>query len=216
MSKDSRIRRLATYNDVSNTYRKIYNEDGKTIFFKEYAYWQNMNTRCNNPEYALKFPTYQGVSMGEDFKDYNMFVNWCRSCPQFYNNGWVLDKDILESGNKVYTGNLCTFVPPELNGFFIMRRFRRNKELPIGVSWCSSEGKYKVYCSQLNGKNRTIGRFLDVDLAAKAYVDYKNSLSKELISRWNGKVDDRVIKTLKSYDVRDYITHEVTYYNYQK
>ncbi|ADX89617.1 hypothetical protein TUST1-10_01025 [Vibrio phage ICP1_2004_A] len=194
----------------------VYTTGGKTKFYREYSYWRNMNTRCNNPNYSEKYPTYIDVCISEEFSDYDFFVGWCRSLEVFKNDHWVLDKDIILKGNKCYHPDLCTFVPSEVNGFFVMRTSKRDKDLPVGVSWCESEGKYKTYCSQLNGKNKTVGRFLNVDDAAIAYVTFKNNLAKELSSRWKGIVDERVIKTLNKYDVRDYITDEVTNYRYFK
>ena len=214
MRHDCTIKPLAPF--INGKFKRSYTQEGKTKFYKEYTYWHNMNTRCNNPKYAEKFPTYKGVFISEEFSDYDYFVEWCRSLDVFKNDGWVLDKDIILKGNKCYHPELCTFVPSELNGFFVMRSSVRNKELPVGVSWCESEGKFKTYCSQLNGKNKTVGRYLNVDDAAEAYVRYKNSLAKELLNRWKGQVDERVILTLDKYDVRDYITKEVTNYIYTK
>lgn len=214
MRYDCTIKPLAPL--IQGGYKRTYMECGKYKMYKEYSYWHNMNTRCNNPNYSEKFPTYRDVYMSEEFSDYNFFVNWCRSLTVFKNEGWVLDKDIISKGNKCYHPDLCTFVPSELNGFFVMRSSVRDMELPVGVTWCASENKFKVYCSQLNGKNKTVGRYLNIDDAANSYVNYKNSLAKELIKRWDGLVDKRVINTLKTYDVRDYITEDVTSYKYQK
>ncbi len=148
------------------------------------------------------------------FINYDLFVEWFRVLDVFKNDHWVLDKDIILKGNKCYHPDVCTFVPSELNGFFVMRYSKRDKELPVGVSWCESEGKFKTYCSQLNGKNKTVGRFRNMDDAGAAYVTFKNNLAKELTVRWRGLVDERVIMTLENYDVRDFITKEVTIYKY--
>ncbi|CAH9014247.1 putative AP2 domain-containing protein [Vibrio phage 501E54-1] len=214
MRKDSKVLKNAA--KLSNgMYEKTYKtSNGVQLQTKEYRYWHNMNTRCNNKNYKKKFPTYEGVFMSELFTDYNKFVDWCNLQPEFHNNGWVLDKDIFYIGNKCYGEDSCTFVPNEVNGFFVIRSSKRDTTLPVGVSWCESEERYKVYCSQLNGKNKTVGRFTDVDSAAEAYVSFKNSLADTLADTWEGRVDRRVIKALRNFDIRDYITEEVSTYKY--
>ncbi|AGH32089.1 HNH endonuclease [Vibrio phage 11895-B1] len=179
--------------------------DGKRIKYKEFSYWLDMSTRCNNPNYALKFPTYKDVIMSDTFEDYNIFVEWCRSKPQFFEDNFVLDKDIVLPKNKIYHEDFCNFVPPQVNGFFVMRTNGRNKELPVGVSWCNSEGKFKAYCSQLNGKNKMLGRFKNEVEAGIAYINYKNSLAPKLLKIYYKVLSEGVIEALESYNVLKYI-----------
>lgn len=174
------------------------------IKYKEYCYWGNMATRCNNTNYSDKYPTYQEATMSTGFKDYNYFVEWCRSQPEFFKDFWVLDKDILVPNNKVYSENTCCFIPPQINGFLTMRKsFVR--DLPTGVSWCHSEGKYKTCCANLDGKNMTVGRFSDSETAFDAYVKTKNELARYLADIWEGEVSQNVTTILRNFDVRDYL-----------
>ena len=177
-----------------------------SIRYKEYSYWQNMNTRCNNKKYSEKFPTYKGVVMSESFKDYDFFVRWCRDQPEFFKDFWVLDKDLLVPKNKIYGEDTCCFLPPQINGYLTMNR-RSSNGLPTGVSWCASEGKYKSYCAKLDGSNKTLGRFSDADSAFKAYVEYKNSLAPLLADTWEGLISERAEEALRGFDVRDYLNN---------
>lgn len=136
--------------------------------------------------------------------DYNYFVEWCNRQVGFGNLGWVLDKDILWSMGSVkqYHEEVCVFVPPILNAFILNKyTSRRDKSLPLGVSWSETEGKFRAFCSQLNGKNKTIGRYDNPTDAGLAYIAFKNNLAKVLCTAWEGKVDSRVAEFLRNYDV---------------
>lgn len=207
MVRVNKDERLLAIQKEDGSFKRIYKKPSNKSQsrYKEYCYWQNMNTRCNNPNYSKRFPTYVDVSMSTEFQDYNQFVLWCRDQPEFYQDSWVLDKDLLLPKNKIYSRETCCFVPPSVNGFFTFNRLQSNG-LPKGVSWCETECKYKSYCAQLDGKNKTLGRFNNPEDAFDAYLDYKNLLAVKLAGMWEGKVSERVYETLKNLDIRDYIT----------
>ena len=188
------------------TFKRVISRGRKlsSIRYKEYSYWLNMNTRCNNKKYSDLYPTYEEVSMSEYFKNYNNFVVWCREQPEFFKVNWVLDKDIIKPKNKIYHEDLCCFVPHQVNGFFTFNKSRGNN-LPLGVSWSESEGKYKSYCARLDGRNKTLGRFDNPYDAFSAYVKYKNNLAKCLADTWEGEVGDKVVEVLRNFNVIDYL-----------
>ena len=178
------------------------------IKYKEYCYWSNMYTRCNNSKYSDLFPTYKDVTISKYFSDYNNFVDWCRSKKEFFYDNFVLDKDIVKPNNKMYHEDYCNFVPKEVNGFFVLHNNKRQKSLPLGVSWCESEGKYKTYCSQLNGKNKTLGRFNNEVDAGISYINFKNSMAGLLLDKWRNVLSEEVIFSLENYDVRNYVQED--------
>lgn len=193
MRKDARARKFGTLTE-DGKFLKQYNEGGKRILTLEGVYHHNMVTRSTNKNYKIKFPTYQDVTLCPKFQDFQYFAEWCQVQAGFGNLGWVLDKDVVGTG-KVYSEDSCVFIPIDVNSYFVTRT--KERDLPKGVSWCPSEGCYKAYCSQLNGKNKTLGRFDSVGAAGMAYQDFKNNLANELITMFNGKVDKRVIDKLK-------------------
>ena len=89
-----------------------------------------------------------------------------------------------------------------MNSFITFRH--KNRDLPVGVSWCESEGKYKVYCSMLNGKNKTLGRFSDVSKAHETYCKFKEKMAKTLAEKFEGQVDRRVTEALHNFKVSSY------------
>lgn len=198
MRKDCRERQY-NFKDDSGKFLRYYRDDSGRFLTLEACYFHNMTTRANNPNYKLKYKTYEDVYASEEFKDFQYFAAWCNEQIGFGTKGWVLDKDILFKDNKVYSETTCVFVPPIINSFFLQRS--RIREYPTGVTWCPSENCFKAYCANLEGKNKTLGRFQNPEEASEAYILYKSRLGKELSEKFKGIVDERVVDVLnKTYD----------------
>ena len=193
MRKDARLRKFGVLT-ADGKFLRQYEESGKKVLSLEGVYHHNMVTRSTNENYKLKFPTYRDVTLCPKFQNFQYFAEWCQSQVGFGNLGWVLDKDVVGTG-KTYSEDNCVFVPTEINSYFVT--YTKERDLPKGVSWCPSEDCYKAYCSQLNGKNKTLGRFDNIESAGKAHQDFKNNLANELILMFDSKVDQRVISKLK-------------------
>jgi len=173
----------------------------------EGVYHHNMITRATNENYRVKFPTYKDVTVSENFKDFQFFANWCNNQVGFGINGFVLEKDLLVPNNKVYSEDTCVFVPDVINSFLTFNKIRQNG-LPVGVSWSSTEDCYKSYCAQLNGKNKTLGRFTNPKDAFAAYCKFKEAMAQKLVETYFGQIDARAIEALSSFKVEKY-TKEV-------
>lgn len=202
--KDSVKREKSVLDDNGMYSRKYFcTLKQKTIFTEEYRYYHNMFTRANNPKYGEVFKSYDGVYLTDEWRDFQEFANWCQTQVGFGNQGWVLDKDILNTLNKEYGPTKCVFIPPIINSFIAIKN--TNRELPLGVSWCESEGKYKAYCAMINGKNKTLGRFNNPEEAFSSYKEAKEQLAIVLSNTYKGKVDSRVIDKLNSFSVDQFI-----------
>lgn len=80
--------------------------------------WNNLQTRTDGRH---KDKCYDEAVNG--FKGFQEFAEWCQSEYGYMNveqNGrfWQLDKDILVSGNMVYSPDTCCFVPNRINSVF--------------------------------------------------------------------------------------------------
>lgn len=179
------------------TFRDINNIQQPT---KEYDHWHHMQTRCK-PNYWVTRPTYTGYQMSEMFSDYNQFVKWCQAQPVAYQKGFTLEKDLLNAvaGTKVYSEDTCAFVPVEVNGFLGVRNSRVKHY--TGVSFQQSCKKFIVSCSQLNGKNKTLGRFLCPEEAYSVYREEKVRLAGILANKYAGLIDHRITLILSSFDL---------------
>ena len=115
------------------------------------------------------------------------------------NGDWVLDKDILVKGNKIYSSETCCFVPPEINGCFTLRTLNRG-ELPIGVSKNRYGLPYKARCGY-NGERVLIGNYKTPEEAFQAYKSVKMEEILRLAEKWKGKIDDKVYQALLQWKI---------------
>lgn len=91
--------------------------------------------------------------------------------------GKVLDKDILVSGNKVYSPATCAFVSVKVNLFVT----EKSKEGRLsGVYLCKDTSKFRARVYNLEGKCVDLGRHLTEEDAHLAWGAAKNRISCEL------------------------------------
>ena len=90
------------------------------ILLKEYRLWNSMLQRCYDNKLHEECPTYTECVVSDNFKYFPYFKEWCNRQIGFTSldnkgNKFMLDKDILVKGNKVYSEDNCAFVPREIN-----------------------------------------------------------------------------------------------------
>ena len=171
---------------------------------KEYNLWQSMLKRCYNSTYKKKQPTYEGCEVSDKFKSYEYFYEWCHSQIGFDNDGngnpFQLDKDLLVKGNKVYSENVCVFIPSEINSLLINCTASRGEHL-IGVYWNKKASAFVARVNKNKGKSEHLGLFNTELEAFKAYKQAKESFVKEQAEKWKSQIDPRVYEALMNYQV---------------
>ena len=172
---------------------------------KEYVLWQSMLQRCYSDTdvcgaFKKKNPTYEGCEVGDNFKSYEYFYEWCHKQIGFSNQSWQLDKDLLTKGNKVYSEDSCVFIPSEINLLLTKRTASRGEHL-IGVSWSETANAFKAQVNKGKGKREYLGHFKTEIEAFDAYKDAKESFVKEQAEKWKGKIDVRAYEALMNYTV---------------
>ena len=171
----------------------------KGVDVREYVLWRNMLHRCYTDKYQDNFPTYKGCTVSDNFIHYEYFKSWCNNQSGFKQEGWVLDKDILVKGNKVYGENTCCFVPHEINNLLVKSDSRRSN-LPIGVTFNESTNKYTANYS-LNGRSKRIGNYETVLEAFEAYKRVKETYIRTVTEGWKHLIDQRTYEALMNYQV---------------
>lgn len=168
-------------------------------------FWADMRDRCIIGGRVQRLnPTYIGCEMSANFKDIQFFGEWCEVQVGFGERDasgkhWGLDKDLLKKGNKLYSEDLCVFLPHEINCFMTKRKARRGI-LPIGVSFKTKNGNYTAtICIQ--GKSKHLCSTSSVEQAFAAYKIAKESYAKELAAKWQDKIDPRAYEALMNYQV---------------
>lgn len=149
-----------------------------------YRAWADMLSRCYREKYHKVFPSYKDCSVCDDWIRFTNFKRWMEQ--QDYKDN-VLDKDLKVTGNKVYSPETCLFISPKVNGYITIKHGRNTSGL-IGASYQTTSkqrNKWISSCSQLNGKNKTLGRFATALEAHLAWCKFKAEMGEELIKEQN-------------------------------
>ena len=176
----------------------LINEGG--IQTKEYELWCNMLRRCYSDSFKKKQPTYDGCEVGDKFKSYEYFYEWCHIQIGFANKDWQLDKDLLIKGNKVYNESTCVFIPKDINSLLTKSAASRGEHL-IGVHWCNTNKAFVATVSKGKGKREHLGLFNTELEAFHAYKQAKECHIKEVANKWKSQIDPRAYNALMNYEV---------------
>lgn len=160
-----------------------------------YRTWKSMLTRCYDPSWHAEYPTYIGCTVTPEWHNFQTFAEWYHA--QTIGEGWALDKDLTIKGNKVYSAETCTFVPPEINSLLINSKASRG-DLPQGVS--RFEGRYRARI-RVRGKEQYLGLFSTPEAAFEAYKGVKEAHVKDMADFWKPELDPRVYAALMAYTV---------------
>ena len=167
---------------------------------KEYVLWKSILQRCYSDGFKKKHPTYEYCEVGDNFKSYEYFYEWCHKQIGFGVEGFELDKDLLIKGNKVYSESTCVFIPSEINLLLVKREASRGEHL-IGVCWSKTHKAFKARVRKNKGKQEFLGYFNTEVEAFNAYKQAKESFIKEQANKWKGKIDGRAYEALMNYAV---------------
>lgn len=170
-----------------------------------YTKWQRMLERSFCPKYKAKFPTYESVSVCERWLKFSNFredyLTMIGNLKQRRN--FILDKDLLIKGNKIYSPNTCCLIPANINSFLTKANVRRGC-LPVGVTKRHNGNKFMVTLSY-NGVNRNLGDYGTSEEAFLVYKKHKEDLAKLLA------VENRHLLLEKEYNAL--YNYEVDFYN---
>lgn len=153
-----------------------------------------MLERCYAKNAHIKYPSYKGCSVCEDWLYLSRFKEWYESN---YIEGYDIDKDLIVKGYKIYSPDTCCFIPHDINTIIAISRERKHN-LPIGVVKC--KGGYQARM----GKDRQIiGFYKTPEAAFLAYKKAKEQYIKVLAEKYykEGKITERVYRALLAYEV---------------
>jgi len=171
--------------------------DGKDI--REYKLWTSMLQRCFDEKYKQNQPTYKDVTCSKDWFSMTKFIEDVSQMKGFGLEGWQLDKDIIQKGNKLYSKDTCCFVPLEVN-ILLTKRDKSRGEYPIGVCFDKTMGKFMAKL-RINGKRKFLGRFTTPEEAFQVYKLAKEAHIKVVAQKWKHLIEERVFQALMTYEV---------------
>jgi len=180
--------------------------DRSSVVFKngrdvlEYKKWLRMLERCYSEKLHKRNPTYIGCTVSENFKSYSYFKDWCQKQIGFGRDGFEMDKDILVKGNKIYSEDVCVFVPSEINNMMTKANAKRG-EHPIGVSFNKRVNKFKAAHRTLERGSVHLGYFDNANDAFLAYKKAKENYIKLVANKYRNDIDPRAYDALMEYKV---------------
>lgn len=149
--------------------------NGKDRPIDSYSRWKDMLRRCYSDKFIQNNPVYAGTSVSTEWL---IFSNFKVYYDKYHIEGFHLDKDIINRGNKVYCGEFCSFVPVEINNLITnSKKIRGN--CPVGVYYDATKMKYNARCS-VKDKSVNLGRFNTPEEAFAMYKEYKTDLIRKM------------------------------------
>lgn len=172
------------------------------VSYKAYKLWVGILSRCYSKNRLKIHPSYVGCVVCDDWLTYSTFKKDVESMIGYDFDGWQIDKDIINKGNKVYSKENCAFVPEYINKMLPSCRKKRGK-YPVGVAKMKGrEGKaFESKCNNGKGVRIHLGCYSDELSAFGAYKAFKENLIKLKAEELKGIVDDRIYNALKNYQV---------------
>lgn len=193
---DDRRRSLVLGWGINDSTHPIVHGTQKELVYKT---WTSMIRRCYSPKYHKHKPTYCECTVCDEWKYYSNFEKWFI---EHYKQGYVLDKDILSQGNKIYSPNTCCLVPPYINGLLATNASKRGR-YKTGVYL--NNGKFIAQCG-INRTQQRVGIFDNENDAHEAYKQAKYAEIKRVATEalQNDEITKRVYEGLMSFKISEY------------
>lgn len=159
-----------------------------------YRVWHEMIARCYAEKQKEKCPTYFNIAtVCEEWKCFQRFADWYEQERYECDERLHLDKDILYSGNKVYSPYTCMLVPQRINSIFSNKS--NNRKLPTGV-----KKDKQGYIAEYSG--RKLGIFKTIEKAFEAYAREKENAIKQIADEYKEIIPKKVYDALYEYEIR--------------
>lgn len=166
---------------------------------REYLTWVNMIRRCYCPKNLSRRPSYAGCSVDPRFHEFQRFMAWAENQVGAFADGFHLDKDLLMKGNRVYSPDVCIFLPQRINSALVSQAKARGK-LPLGVRK-SKFGRFFARGRFDNKREVCLGTYDTIDEAFSAYRLAKRQECRRLAEQFKDVIDPRAYAALLVYDV---------------
>ena len=144
--------------------------NGVVVWCPYYSTWKQMLMRTYCEFYRAERPTYQDVTVCEEWLSFTTFREWMEGEDW---EGNELDKDIIVSGNREYRADRCLFVSRAVNGLLNNHANARGA-YPCGVTEEYGGGKYRARI-KMYSKEKYLGYFDTVNEASQAYKTAKKA-----------------------------------------
>lgn len=154
--------------------------------------WRGMLLRTTEMRVVSR-PSYAGTSVAPAFHRFADFAEWAVRQIGWDGEGYHLDKDLLENGNRVYSPDTCVFLPAVINTQ-LSKSPHRESGLPAGVMQERS-GRFSARL-KIEKKHDHLGMFDNPEDAYAAYKIAKAARFSHLAVMYQGRIDQRAFDAL--------------------
>ena len=150
-----------------SSFQTSFYNGGLPVKHRAYSSWSNLLQSCYSPKFLEKHPALSGYSVCDEWLYFSNFFKWWKDN---YVEGWEIDKDMLVTGNKIYSPETCVYIPESLNKFINLKSGLSSK-YPIGAH--ASGKKFQAEIRNELGVRTRIGRFDTAEEAHSAWLERK-------------------------------------------
>lgn len=170
-------------------------KDGKPT--RAYEVWGGMLSRCYSEVEHKRHPTYKDCTVADEWHNYQNFAEWYEGS-DYGSMGYDVDKDILVTGNRVYSPETCCLIPPEINTAFVLPS--KKSDCMTGVRF-----RYGKYVAEIKSKGKKIhlGTFSSEIEAYRCYKEAKELAIKSLAAEYKDVIGGDVYDALMSWTLKD-------------
>lgn len=149
-----------------------------------YRTWCNMLMRVYDKKQLLKTPTYNNVTVCDEWLDFSKFKEWYdKNYPlQIEGVKFELDKDLLqlESEFKIYSPKTCLFLPNKVNIFFANKQLNNTKGY-TGVVYFKHLNKWSSQINEFGTGKRIHSKVTNSkENAGKDYIELRKEQSEKV------------------------------------
>lgn len=162
-----------------------------------YCIWFSMMKRVYSEKNHLKYPSYKGCSVCNEWHNFQVFAEWFYQQPNHDKQGFHLDKDLIILGNRTYSPDACSFVPQEINKVLSDCRVKRG-QWPAGVY--KNKGFWKASI-RINGSKEYLGIYRTPDEAYNVYKQAKEKYVREQAEKYKDVIHPTVYQNLKNWEL---------------
>lgn len=160
-----------------------------------YALWKGMLKRAYCKEFLKLNPTYSGVTVCNEWLNFQTFSNWFYSEPNSNSAGFQMDKDLRVFGNKEYSPRACSFVPYQIN-YLLNDCMASRGRLPQGVR---ARGSRFQPALAVNGKIINLSLCETPGQAYRLYKSAKESNVRRMANEWKASLHPEVYEFLSEW-----------------
>jgi len=159
-----------------------------------YRAWKDMLNRAYGEKYKKKRPTYNDVTVCNEWHNFQNFAAWYKLQKNAGKTGYSLDKDLTTWGNRQYCPENCSYVPNAIN---TLVTGNKKRDLPPGVH---RKGNKYIALVCVDGNLKGLGSFNSPEEAAYAYNNAKKDYIIVVADKYREELDPKVYENLMKWE----------------